>query len=75
MPASRKSPEANPRDVQYEVSLCDLLDSNMDILLDYHTNQLHWRQDKTTAVEYLFGPSPRGSDLRLRSGSLQASCL
>lgn len=44
----------NPTDTQYEVSLCDLLDSNLDVLLDCHNNQLHWRRDGTTAVEYLF---------------------
>jgi hypothetical protein len=46
--------ELNPRDVQYEVSLCDLLDSNMDIILDCNSNQLHWRQDQTSVVEYFF---------------------
>ena len=58
--------ELNPRDVQYEVSLCDLLDSNRDIILDCHTNQLHWRQDTTSVVEHLIDTIFIHSTLKLK---------
>lgn len=41
-------------DVQYEVSLCDLVDANMDILLDTTLDELRWRIDKTNVTEYVF---------------------
>ena len=41
-------------DTQYELSLCDLMDANMDILIDCTTDTMYWRQDKTTTAEYMF---------------------
>lgn len=41
-------------DNQYDVSLCDLLNSNLDLILDCHSDELHWRQDDTGFVEYAF---------------------
>ena len=41
-------------DEQYEVSLCDLLDANMDIILDTTMDQLRWRVDATNTTEYIF---------------------
>ena len=37
-------------DTRYEVSLCDLLDSNLDIV--WHNNYIYWRQDTTSTFEY-----------------------
>jgi hypothetical protein len=39
-------------DPQYEVSLCDLLDSNLDIILDTRAHVLHWRVDDTSMLDY-----------------------
>ena len=41
-------------DTQYELSLCDLMDSNLDIVLDTQTAKVYWRQDSTWALDYLF---------------------
>ena len=41
-------------DTQYEVSLCDLLTANMDILLDTLRDELRWRVDNTNVAEYIF---------------------
>lgn len=41
-------------DTQYEVSLCDLLTANMDILLDTLRDELRWRVDNTQVTEYIF---------------------
>lgn len=41
-------------DTQYEVSLCDLLSANMDILLDTSRDRLRWRVDSTNTIEYIF---------------------
>lgn len=40
-------------DSQYELSLCDLMDANMDILVDCTTDTMYWRQDRTTTAEYI----------------------
>lgn len=40
-------------DEQYEVSLCDLLDSNMDIVWDSTEQLIYWRTDKTWTVDYI----------------------
>lgn len=40
-------------DHQYEVSLCDLVDSNIDVVYDIVNNILYWRQDKTLIIEYI----------------------
>lgn len=40
-------------DEQYEVSLCDLLDSNMDIVWDSTEQLIYWRVDKTWTVDYI----------------------
>ena len=41
-------------DNRYEVSLCDLLDNNLDIVLDLKQNRLYWRQDITPLWIYVF---------------------
>lgn len=41
-------------DRQYEVSLCDLLDSNLDIVLDTQARRLYWRVDSTWTLDYVF---------------------
>jgi hypothetical protein len=41
-------------DRQYEVSLCDLLDSNLDIVLDTQQQRLYWREDSTGTLDYVF---------------------
>lgn len=40
-------------DEQYEVSLCDLLDSNMDIVWDATEQLVYWRTDKTWTIDYM----------------------
>lgn len=40
-------------DVRYELSLCDLLDSNIDIVLRPHENVLHWRVNSMSIPEYV----------------------
>lgn len=39
------------RDTRYEVSLCDLLNANLDFVLT--KDRVFWRQDKTTTAEYV----------------------
>lgn len=43
----------NASDVNYEISLCDLLDSNLDIVLDHASNQMFWRKDLRTSTFYV----------------------
>lgn len=40
-------------DRQYELSLCDLLDNNLDILFRPHTNTLYWRINSMQMWEYM----------------------
>ena len=40
-------------DNRYEVSLCDLVDANLDIVYDIIGGVLHWRQDATQTIEYI----------------------
>ena len=40
-------------DTQYEVSLCDLLDSNLDIVLDVRAAKIYWRVDSTWTLDYV----------------------
>lgn len=40
-------------DTRYEVSLCDLLDNNMDIVFDASQNKLMWRFDDTELYVYI----------------------
>jgi hypothetical protein len=40
-------------DVRYEVSLCDLVDANLDVVYDVVKETLYWRQDSTTTSEYI----------------------
>lgn len=40
-------------DTRYEVSLCDLLDNNMDIVFDASQNTLMWRFDDTKLYVYI----------------------
>lgn len=40
-------------DKQYEVSLCDLMDSNLDIIYELQSNTIWWRKDETSALEYI----------------------
>ena len=39
-------------DDRYEVSLCDVLDSKLDFILDLNNNIVHWRQDRTSTLLY-----------------------
>ena len=41
-------------DRRYEVSLCDLVDANLDIVLDTVHDVLFWRQDATSTWEFVF---------------------
>jgi hypothetical protein len=43
----------NVSDVRYEVSLCDLVDANIDVVYDIVQNMLYWRRDSTTTFEYV----------------------
>ena len=40
-------------DNRYEVSLCDVLDANLDFVLDLETDTVYWRQDKTPTLLYI----------------------
>lgn len=40
-------------DSRYELSLCDLLDNNLDILFQPHTNTLYWRVNAMQMWEYV----------------------
>lgn len=40
-------------DSQYELSVCDLLESKLDILYNTKTMQIFWRQDNTSYLQYL----------------------
>ena len=40
-------------DTQYEVSLCDLLDSSLDVIYDPYEELLYWKTNHTSLVEYL----------------------
>ena len=40
-------------DERYEVSLCDLVDANLDVVYDTVQGMLYWRQDTTLTVEYI----------------------
>ena len=39
-------------DDRYEVSLCDILDANLDFILDLEKNIIHWRQNQTSTLLY-----------------------
>ena len=41
-------------DRRYEVSLCDLIDGNLDIVLDTVHDTIFWRRDTTSTVEFVF---------------------
>ena len=41
-------------DRRYEVSLCDLVDANLDIVLDAVHDVVFWRQDSTSTWEFVF---------------------
>lgn len=43
----------NYDDTQYDVSLCDLMDLNLDIIFDLKDERLFWRSDKTPLAEYI----------------------
>lgn len=43
-----------PSDTRYELSLCDLLDSNLDIIYDKANNKLWWHVDDTPYYELIF---------------------
>jgi hypothetical protein len=43
----------NASDVNYEISLCDLLDSNLDIVVNHTSGQMFWRQDSRTTTFYV----------------------
>ena len=40
-------------DTQYEVSLCDLMDSNLDVVLDSNAAKIYWRVDDTYTLDYV----------------------
>lgn len=42
-----------PADRQYEVSLCDLMQANLDVILDTTSDTLFWRVDSTSWLEYV----------------------
>ncbi len=43
----------NLSDTQYEVSLCDLMDANLDVVFDTRSDMVYWRMDRTSALEYV----------------------
>lgn len=43
-----------PHDDRYELSLCDLIDNQLDIVFDTHNNRLLWRRDNTSMLLYIF---------------------
>ena len=42
-----------PADTTYELSLCDLLDNNLDIVLDLRKSIVYWRNDVTQTWVYI----------------------
>mgnify|MGYP004367254045 CR=1 FL=1 len=43
----------DPEDLRYEVSLCDVLNANMDFVLDLKNNMIYWKQEKTPIFLYI----------------------
>tara|TARA_B100001540_G_scaffold317699_1_gene352236 strand:+ start:1260 stop:2243 length:984 start_codon:yes stop_codon:yes gene_type:complete len=46
--------EINSVDTRYELSLCDLLDNNLDIVFDARNERIMYRFDTTSTAEYIF---------------------
>ncbi len=46
--------EINSVDNRYELSLCDLLDNNLDIVFDARNERIMYRFDTTSTAEYIF---------------------
>lgn len=43
----------NSGDLRYEVSLCDVLNANLDFVLDLKENIIYWREDTTSTFLYV----------------------
>ena len=43
----------NAGDLRYEVSLCDVLNANLDFVLDLKENMIYWREDTTSTFLYV----------------------
>ena len=43
----------NSGDLRYEVSLCDVLNANLDFVLDLKENTIYWREDTTSTFLYV----------------------
>ena len=43
----------NPRDVLYDVSLCDLVDLNLDVVFEAQSRLLHWRTETSSLFELI----------------------
>lgn len=40
-------------DTQYEFSVCDILDSSIELVYDLHSKQMYWRQDESHFIIYI----------------------